>query len=56
MAPAQAGESREVAIGRDQLAPVLDRERGEVGVRHHVALRAGLRTDVAKDFPMARAR
>ena len=37
-----AGEAREVAVVGDNVGPVLDGERGEVGVGREIARRAGL--------------
>ena len=41
MAPAETGESAEVAIAGDPLAPRLDGQGGQIGVGHQVALGRG---------------
>ena len=53
MPPPQAGEAAVVAVGRDPLAAGLDRERGEVGVSHEVALRVGLAAEAREERPVS---
>ena len=42
MTPAQAPETSEVGVVADQLAAMLERERGEEGIRHEIAGGAAL--------------
>lgn len=54
MSPAQAGESREVTISRDELASMFDGECCDVGIAHHCSLDSGPLDGVNHDFPMTR--
>src|SRR4029079_15234257 len=53
IAPAETGESAEVAIAGDPLAPRLDGQGGQIGVGHHVALGRGAGAQAAEDAPVA---
>jgi hypothetical protein len=53
VAPAQAGELREVAIEADSLAPVLEREGGVMRVGDQRAARLGAAAEVHEDRPVA---
>lgn len=52
MPPAEPRETAEVAVGRDQLAARLDRDRGDEGIRRQVSLRANCDTEAPVDLPM----
>ncbi len=56
MTPAQPGEARIVATGRDPLAPRFDRERGQVGVRHQLAPGTAITHQAGEDPPVTTAR
>lgn len=56
MPPPQAGEAAEVSIAGDQLTSALERERGEVGIRHEVAACAGPDAQALEDLPVTRTR
>jgi hypothetical protein len=49
VAPPQAGEAREVGVGRVEDGLVLDGEGGQVGVRRQVAGGAELAEEVEKE-------
>src|SRR5579859_3315461 len=51
MAPAQPRELPEVLVGSDELAPMLNREGGQVGVRHELPRCPGLKAQVPEDVP-----
>lgn len=55
MPPAQAGEAGVVTVGRNPFAARLDRERGEVGVGHEVALCPYLTAKPRENGPVTRA-
>ena len=53
MTPSEAFETREVAVGGDELASVLDGQRSNIGVCDQRALDASTLTEVDEDFPMS---
>ena len=53
MAPAQIGELREVAIEADPFAPVLERQRGVLGVGDQAAAGLGAPAQLLEYRPMA---
>src|SRR5919198_1536365 len=54
MTPAQTGETREIAIGRDQFAAVLDRKGGDIRIGDERPLDAAAQLD--ENVPMTAAR
>lgn len=52
VAPPEVTEPAEVTVGRAQLTPVADRDRGQVGIRGQVAGSAGGTEKVAEYRPM----
>lgn len=56
VAPPKAGEAREVAIGGDQLAAGLDRERGEERVGDEVPTGAAVAAGSNEQIPVALTR
>lgn len=52
VAPSEVIEAAEVTVGRTQLAPVADRDRGQVGIRGQIAGGAGGTEKVAEYRPM----
>jgi hypothetical protein len=50
VAPPEAREAREVAVGRDEFAPVLDGEGRDVGIRHERTL--DLATQAGEHIPV----
>jgi hypothetical protein len=53
---AQPGEAREVAIGRAQRGPVLDRQRGQGGIGDERARDLGAVQQLPENVPVALAR
>src|SRR5688572_8516835 len=47
----QASESREISVGRDQLATMLDGERRVIGIRDELAASACLPAEACKELP-----
>ena len=54
MAPPQARKAREVAVGRDELASVLDGQGRDVGIRHQRPL--DVATQAGEELPVPAAR
>ncbi len=52
VAPSDVIEAAEVTVGRTQLAPVADRDRGQVGIHGQIAGGAGGTEKVAEYRPM----
>jgi hypothetical protein len=54
VAPPQAREAREVAVGRDEFAPMLDGQRRDVGIRDQGAL--DVATETGEELPVPATR
>jgi hypothetical protein len=53
MAPPQARKAREIAVGRDEFAAVLDGQGRDIGIRHEGALDVAAQT--GEQLPMSTA-